>query len=509
MAFEPSQVRTQQGVLRGQIEEGLHVFRGVPFAEPPIGDLRWRNPQPLQSWIGVRDALAFGPTSIQTWVPGMTELGAIPEPVSEDCLYLNVWTPGIDDAARPVMFWIHGGGLTLGSGSTPAYWGDRLAARGDVVVVTINYRLGALGFLADPVLSDGGDSPGNYGFKDQVAALEWVRDNIASFGGDPGNVTIFGESAGGVSVATMLGTPKATGLFHHAIQQSGAADHALPLAVEAAARPLFYEAIGIEGQPSAGALRSIPAQQVLEGQAGMRLNPALLDRLDGHMNLFNAVIDGDFLDASPIDAVRQGRALDVDLMAGTIRDEWTLLSWVAGIDDMNEEAAIGALAPLCGGITRTSDLYSGYRELRLARGERANPLDVYNAIMTDRVFRLSLREVLDAHGEGHAGTYAYLFDQESPMLDGALGAPHALDLPFVFGTSDRTPALAGEGAQVDQLTERVMDAWIAFARTGNPGTSGLPEWPQYRADLPSTMALGPELRIVTEDREEELALWRA
>ncbi len=508
MSWDPTIAETAQGQLRGQLEDGLHVFRGVPFAEPPVGDLRWRDPQPLQPWSGVRDALAFGPISVQTWMPSMGELGAIPQPLSEDCLYLNVWTPGLDDAARPVLFWIHGGGFTLGSGSEPGYSGDRLAARGDVVVVTINYRLGALGFLADPLVAGADESPGNYGFKDQVAALAWVRENIDAFGGDPDNVTIFGESAGGASVATMLGTPTSDGLFQRAIMQSGGADQGITLEQATNGAPLFYRAIGLGESPDTEELRAIPAQRLLEGQEQLQLDRELIERLDGELGLFAAVIDGDFLDAKPIDAVRSGRALDVDLLAGTIRDEWTLLAWALGVSDLNEEAAIGAMAPLCGGVTQASELFNSYRDIRVGRGESTEAFGIYNAIMTDRVFRVSTRDLLDVHSDGPAGTYGYLFNQESPMLDGTLGAPHAIDIPFVFGTADRTPNLTGAGGQVDQLSGFVMDAWINFARSGNPATNALPGWPQHRPDQAYTMVLGPDVKTISKDREEELALWR-
>lgn len=508
MSWNPTIANTPLGQLRGQLEVGLHVFRGVPFAEPPVGDLRWRDPQPVQPWSGVRDALAFGPISIQTWMPAMGELGAVPQPYSEDCLYLNIWTPGLDDAKRPVLFWIHGGGFLLGSGSEPAYSGAALAARGDVVVVTINYRLGALGFLADPLVAGDDESPGNYGFKDQVAALRWVRENIASFGGDPNNVTIFGESAGGASVATVMGTPKSEGLYQRAIMQSGGADQGITLEQATAAAPLFYRTLGLGDAPSTDQLRGISPQRLLAGQEQLQLAPELIEALDGELSLFAAVIDGDFLDAKPINAVRSGRALDVDLMAGTIRDEWTLLSWTLGVADLNEETAIGALAPPCGGVTKAAELFNDYRDIRVARGEGTEAFDIYNAIMTDRVFRVSTRDLLDAHSEGPAGTYGYLFDQESPMSEGALGAPHAIDIPFVFGTADHTPNLTGAGGQVDQLSGFVMDSWINFARSGNPGTNALPGWPQHRPDQAHTMVLGPDVKTITKDREEELALWR-
>ena len=250
MAWNPTIALTQRGALRGQNEDGLHVFRGVPFARPPVGELRFRRPQPPESWDGVRDALEFGAISIQPPRPAAGPFAGImghsQERMSEDCLYLNIWTPGLDDARRPVMVWIHGGGLTSGSGSSPAYDGAPLASRGDAVIVTINYRLGALGYLPDPVLGSAEEVEGNYGCHDMVAALEWVRDEITAFGGDPGNVTIFGESAGGIAVAMLLGSPLAEGLFQRAIMQSGAADRVHTRGSVGEMLPYFYSELGLE-----------------------------------------------------------------------------------------------------------------------------------------------------------------------------------------------------------------------------------------------------------------------
>ena len=511
MARIPTTALTQRGALRGQIEEGIHVFRGVPFAQPPVGDLRWHRPQPPHSWDGVRDAQEFGPISVQPPRPAAGPFAGImghsQERMSEDCLYLNIWTPGLDDRRRPVMVWIHGGGLSSGSGSSPAYDGGPLASRGDVVIVTINYRLGALGYLPDPVLADTDETEGNYGFHDMLAALEWVRDEISAFGGDSSNVTMFGESAGGIAVGILLASPLAEGLFQHAIIQSGAADRLHSRESVAEMLPFYYRELRLD-QPSDDELRRLPVEDVLSAQSALAAADPAINPAAGLHGIFNAVIEDEFLDAMPIDTVREGRSSEVDLLAGTMRNEFTLLSTMSGLTDLNEEQALELMVPLVGGSERAGECYETYRTLRVQRGEMTDPLAIYNAVMTDRQYRGSTRRLLDARESATGGTYSYLVEQQSPMFEGRLGAPHALDVPLIWGTTSLMRDFVGDDPQVDQLSGFMMDAWINFARTGNPTTNALPGWPQYRADRPYSMVFGPDVRTVTADREEELALWR-
>ena len=511
MATIPTTVQTRQGALRGQVEDGIHVFRGVPYAQPPVGELRWRRPQPVEPWDGVREALEFGPISVQPPRPAAGPFAGImghsQEAMSEDCLYLNVWTPGLDDGQRPVMVWIHGGGLFSGSGSSPAYNGAPLSSRGDVVIVTINYRLGALGYLPDPVLAVGDEAEGNFGFHDMVAALQWVQDEIAAFGGDPSNVTIFGESAGGIAVGILLASPLAEGLFHHAIIQSGAADRLHSRDSVQEMLPFYYKELGLE-QHSADELRRLPTDDLLSAQIALAAADPASNPAGGLHGIFNAVIEDEFLDAVPVDAVRNGRCANVDLLAGTMRNECTLLTAMTGLTDLNEERALELLAPLVGGNDRAGECFETYRTLRIQRGEATDPLAVYNAVMTDRQYRGSTRSLLDTHAGAPGRTFSYLVEQQSPMFEGRLGAPHALDVPLIWGTNDLMRDFVGDDPQVDQLSGFMMDAWTSFARSGSPSTNALPGWPQYRADRPYTMVFGPDVRTVTAEREEELALWR-
>ncbi|MYJ01857.1 MAG: carboxylesterase family protein, partial [Chloroflexi bacterium] len=299
---------------------------------------------------------------MQTFVSGLELLGAWEMPVDEDCLTLNIWTPGLDDAKRPVMFWIHGGGFAGGSGATPIYNGQHLASRGDVVVVTINYRLGALGYLYNQALTDGDDpTSGNYGMRDQIAALEWVRDHIRAFSGDPDNVTIFGESAGGMSVGVLMGAAEAEGLFHRAIPQSGAAHHSLPIdiAEEVCRR---YCAILEVSPEDADSLRSIPAQDMLDAQNALAADPQTSALTGRYLMAFSPVVEGGFLETLPIESVRNGRSKDVDLLCGTIEDEWTLLAAIQGVNEMDETSARGALAVTAGDADVANQLYDHYRD---------------------------------------------------------------------------------------------------------------------------------------------------
>ncbi len=505
----PPTIATKYGRVSGQQEDDIAVFRGIPFAAPPTGELRWRAPREPEAWQGVREANEFSPASMQTFMPGIELLGAWEQPVDEDCLTLNIWTPGLDDAVRPVMVWIHGGGFAAGSGSTAIYDGQHLARRGDVVVVTINYRLGALGYLYNPALADGGDRhSGNYGMRDQVAALRWVREHIAAFGGDPGNVTIFGESAGGMSVGVLLGAAEAEGLFHRAIPQSGAGHHALPLDTAAEVGRRFCAVLEVSPD-DAEALRGVPAQDVLDAQNALMADPETAALTGRYLMAFSPVVEGGFLETLPIAAVRSGRSKDVDLLCGTIEDEWTLLAAIAGVNELDETGARAALGVTTGSAAAADRLYDHYREARTARGGAADPLTVFDSVMTDYVFRIPSDRLLDAHSalEGTGRTYGYLFNQQSPALDGRLRAPHAIDIPFVFGTCDEMREFVGGDPQTDQLSRFVMDAWLHFARNGNPSTNALPGWPEYRADQRYTMVFGPDVKTIREDREVERSVW--
>ena len=414
------------------------MFRGVPFAAPPVGELRLKAPQPHPGWEGVRDATAFGSISLQMQNPALDDLlGGEPQPQSEDCLFLNIWTPGLDDARRPTLVWIHGGGFTIGSGSEAYYEGAKLATRGDVVVVTINHRLGALSFLHLPGLGET-----NFGMRDQAFALRWVRDNIAEFGGDPDNVTIFSESAGGMSVATLMRSPEAE----------------------------TFAAIAEGEMPSMG---------------------------------FVPVVDGEFLTSIPIDAVADGQSESVTALIGHLDEEGKLFSEMASGDPPNEEDVVQRLSAMGLDGRRAYDVY---RDARASRSEPETPGDISEAAMGDWLFCVPAQRLADAQSAQQPGTYMYLFDWKSPALNGALGACHSLDIPFVFGTYGGAPEFASSGPAADALAETVMDAWLAFAHSGDP-SSERAKFPAYDSGTRPQVLLGEHVRVEHNWRAEVRAVW--
>src|SRR3954469_1348770 len=502
-------VDTTSGKLEGLAEGGLHVFRGIPFAAPPIGDLRLRAPRPVDPWAGVRPANEFGCWAPQN-SPATTLSGQLPGAQAEDCLSLNVWTPATDGARRPVLVWIHGGGFIGGSGAMNLYAGAPLAARGDVVVVTVNYRLGILGFLAhsdladrDQADADAEGATGNWGLLDQVAALRWVRDNIAGFGGDPDNVTVFGESAGGMSVSDLLAMPSARRLFRRAIVQSGPPNAVTMDRAEEVTAKLVAE-LGV-GSPAA--LRDIPARGLLDAQAAL-----LAERRSAGLPLL-PVVDDVTLPVAPQRAIADGAARDIALLIGTNRDEAKMFM-VA--DPKNRDADEGVLHRRIESIFRANDIVlspddiiDGYRDAREDRGQSTAPRELWSAIESDRMFRIGSIRAAESQS-AFTSTYMYLFDWESPAMGGALGACHALELPFVFGTlhSPGLDKFAGSGPEANRLSEQMMDAWLAFARSGDPNTSGLSEWSTYDGTQRATMVFGAQTHVENAPYDDERVLWQ-
>lgn len=508
---------TRQGQVEGREKDGVLLFAGLPYAAPPTGPRRFRPPEPPEPWTGVRDATRFG--AIAPQVPGMLG-GLVAHPdthQSEDCLVLNVQTPGLD-GRRPVMVWIHGGGFTGGTGATPWYNGAGFARRGDVVVVTINYRLGALGFLhLGELAGDTYRSSGLNGILDQVAALEWVRDNIEAFGGDPGNVTIFGESAGGMSVATLLGLPRAAGLFHRAIAQSGAAHNLIDPAHAAEVARTFVEAGGFDdvdslftAEPAAllAAQGQVAAQLLRRRVREHVAAPSAADGSSSGAALampFQPVLDGVELPRPPIEAIRAGAAAGIPLLTGTTAEEWNLFHVMSpgGLDDTRLLRRLDRLYP------RGAEIGRAYAEAF----PDAGPDERWCAVLTDAVFRLPairLAEAQAPHAPGN--TFMYLFSWRSAALDGRLGACHALEIPFVFETLGAPGAAmflgADPGPTEDALARAMHDAWWHFARTGDPGHDGLEPWPAYEPTGDrATMEFGPTTALVTDPHSRERAVW--
>jgi para-nitrobenzyl esterase len=488
--------KTRYGEVRGGLVDSVHTFKGIPYAAPPFGANRFRAPQPVEPWSGVRDALTYGPKSPQPPYPPDVALLLPPEfgGQGEDCLNLNVWSPDLGAAGLPVMVWIPGGMYAYhATGASPWYDGSRFARDG-IVCVTINYRVAADGILYLE------ESAANRGLLDQVAALEWVRENIAAFGGDPDNVTIFGESAGAMSVGTLLAMPRAEGLFRRAIAQSGAAHNVISAATAQRVRLRLAERLGVEATRDAIAAvpldRLLAAQTELEADLATRPDPERWGReVVLSMMPWQPVIDGDVIPASPIDRIVAGAGAGIDLMVGTNTDEHRLfLVSVGAIDHITPEALVGTAAAY--GLPIEAAL-AAYR----AAHPGAGPGDLLAAIQTDFFWRIPAIRLADAHAKSAAATYMYEFNWRSPQFDGHLGACHALEIPFVFDTlGNQTEALWGT-APPQQLADTMHAAWVAFATNGDPG------WPRYDLGRRATMRFDTTSEVVDDPRSAERELW--
>jgi para-nitrobenzyl esterase len=506
-------VTIAQGAVEGAEHDGVATFRGLPYASALDAD-RFRPPRPADGWDGLRVADAFGPSSWQAGGGILSVLGGEDLHLDEDCLSLNVQAPTSEGTSRPVLVWIHGGGYTSGSSATRWYDGTRLVQRGDVVVVSVNYRLGALGFLWLGDL-DGGDAyrtSGINGVLDQVEALRWVRDNIAAFGGDPGNVIVVGESAGAMSIATLLALPSAHGLFHKAILQSGAAHNCFDPEVASEVTSTVMAHLGVTDL--AGVLAAEPQALVA---AGSRVQQAAFrdpGRLTGATGIslampFQPVVDGEHLPIHPIDAVASGASAGLPLLVGTTLDEWNLFRLLTpgGLD---HPELLDRLDAIAGHGHELHDAYAAERP-------SASPDELWSAVLTDVVFRVPAVRLLEAHARAEHPTaprapgYEYLFTWPTPVFGGLMGASHALEVPFVFDTIGLPGAElflgAPAGPELHTLAASVQAAWLAFARTGDPSHEGLPPWPAFDPDDRRVMALDLEPRVLHDPQRRQLACW--
>lgn len=479
-------VAIHSGSVRGVCRDDVCSFLGIPYAAPPFGENRFEPPVSPTQWGGIRDASSFGPSAPQP-APS-SEIALLPRPDSwgEDCLTVNVWAPAAAENA-PVMVFVHGGSFVSGGASLPTYDGSAFARDG-VVLVSMNYRLGAEGFMFT------GEGSANLGLLDQVAALAWVRDNIGAFGGDPGNVTIFGESAGAMSVCALMAMPSAAGLFHRAIAQSGSADIALP--VEDALR-VTRRLAEILGVPAArDAIAGLPMDRVLaaQQQVGEEVSANLSVKRWGAVARqfmpFEPVIDGVVLPELPRTAIARGASQDVDLMIGTNTDEANLFFVPNGATRRFSLPIAWFLARRY--RAKLSRLRGSYR----ARGHRTSA-DLTLALLTDAIYRVPALRL----ARQHPRTHVYEFAWNSPAFDGGLGACHALELPFVFDTLDEPglEMLLG-GRPPEGLARTMHAAWVAFASDGDPG------WPRCTAAEPHSMRFDDRSRAIRDASVDE-AVW--
>jgi para-nitrobenzyl esterase len=487
-------VRLRDGAVRGTVSAGVLAFLGIPYAAPPFGANRMRPPQPVPPWDGERDATAFGPTVPKgDYPPQYARL--FPEVVigGDDCLNLNVWTPGADAAGLPVLVWIHGGSFMNGSSSVGAYDGAAFARDG-VVFVSINYRLAAEGFL---FLEDG---VANLGLLDQLAALRWVQDNIAAFGGDPARVTVAGESAGSMSVTTLLSMPLADGLFGQAIAQSGAGAHTITAQEGRMVGGYLAEALGVP--PDRESIKAVPLDKLVRAAADLVTevqtapDPARWGRLTLSLLPFAPVVDGPVLPAAPLEGIAAGRGGGVPLLIGSNRDEARLFLVAAGTIDLIDEPALAAVA---GAYGLSGDGLTVYRANRPGAGAG----DILAAVITDWFFRIPAIRVAEARAaSGAAGTWMYRFDHPDSAENHGFGACHAAEIPFVFDTitRDELRPLIGD-APSQAVADLGHRTWVDFVTRGDPG------WAPYDTVRRTTGLLTEHVSAVDDPAGHERARW--
>ncbi len=501
----PAELRIDSGTIRGLVvgaKKDVYVYKGIPYAAPPIGERRWKPPQPPAAWQGVRDCFEFGAACPQKLPPLFTSLPemAINAPYSEDCLFLNVWTPAERKSAKlPVLYWIHGGAYVIGAASQPLYDGEDLARLG-CVVVSINYRLGLFGFLAHPALSRESKDKvsGNYGLLDQIEGLRWVKRNIAAFGGDPDHVTIFGESAGGMSVLCLMVAPEAKGLFHGAVAQSPAwlnmaglrtAPPGQVTAEQAGQR--LMTACGLDASATAAQMRHLDAKALLQATpaepgAGtpLRLRPVALK--------LAPVVDGHVIPDDPNLLFAAGREHAVPLIVGNTKEEMSIFVLAARMPA--DSAAY---------LKQLTEDFGGLGEQLAKAYPAADAGQVRSAViqlLTDLAFVSETRWTARTHAAAGHPTYRYQFSRGTKrgFLAG-LGSHHGAELAFVF----QRPALRDNEAEM-RISRSMGRYWIQFAATGNPNGQGLPSWPAYRTDSEEMIEFADDIQILKGYRNEQL-----
>ena len=487
--------QTVHGPVRGVIESGILTFRGVRYGRD-TSTTRFAAPQPPKPWQQAASAERFGDTCPQTSTgnPGGLFTSWQPEPVpgmSEDCLFLNIWTPALNDAGkRPVMVWFHGGGFATGSGSSRAYDGARLASRGDVVVITVNHRLNVLGYLALSHYGQGFEDSAVAGVLDMVLALEWVADNAAAFGGDPNNVMVFGESGGGAKVSTLLTTPKARGLFHRAVVQSGAMIRFPDAGRAQYAADRVLENLGLD-RNSVSRIKTLPESEIRAAFAGTGAATA-------------PTIDGKTLTRHPFypDAAPSGR--DVPLMLGTTRTENSLF-----IGAVNPDVFTMTWDELPGALERalpnhdSQKIIAGYKKINA----NADAVDILFEATSDARWLAGHRvQAQRKVQQGGAPVWLYLFDWDTPVDGGKWRSPHALDIGFVFDNVRYSESMSGSGPEQQRVADIMADTWIAFARNGNPNNPNLPTWRPYNLNTQPVMVFSETPRQVNDARGAQLQL---
>jgi para-nitrobenzyl esterase len=505
---------TAFGKIRGVDNNGIKIFKGIPYGASTAGTNRFMPPADPADWSGVRDALAYGHSAPQRDAaappppPGTLTISGSNLPAEgEDCLVLNIWTPEVGSAGnsgrkRPVMFWCHGGGFATGSGSSPDNDGTNLARRGDVVVVTVNHRLNVLGFANLSEFSPDFAASGDAGMLDIVQALKWVRANISQFGGDPNVVTIFGQSGGGRKVETLLAMPSAKGLFHRAIVESGAAVRVVDRDVAVRDAEQLLAKLGVE-KTNVRAVQRLPVEKIMAAYfAVVKDNPSVDPSFGG----FSPSVDGKILPQHPFYPKASPVSADVPVMIGCTRTEMTLFS----LNDpaafsLNDADMRGRVKDLLG--DRAPAIIDLYRKLNPG----ASPSDLYFLIASDlRYGAPTMFAAQQRASLGKAPVYLYYFTWETPVQGGRLKSPHTMEIPFAFDNVMISSRMTGGGPDATALADKISDTWIAFARTGDPNTPKLPHWPAYDAKDRATMVINNVSKVVNDPlREQRLAMYQA
>jgi para-nitrobenzyl esterase len=504
---------TTLGKIRGVDNGAIKVFKGIPYGADTSGRNRFMPPAEPPDWSGVRDALAYGhsapqrdPAAPPPAEGALTISGNRMPPEGEDCLVLNVWTPAVGAAdssrKRPVMVWCHGGGFVTGSGSSPDNDGTNLAHRGDVVVVTLNHRLNVLGFANLSEFSGDFADSGDAGMLDIVQALKWVRANIARFGGDPDLVTIFGQSGGGRKVETLLAMPSAKGLFHRAIVESGAAVKVADRDIAMHNGEQLLAKLGVD-KKNVREVQKLPVEKIMAAYfAVMRDQPDVDPNIVG----FDPTVDGKILPQHPFYPKASAISADVPVMIGSTRTEQTLFSMndpsAFSLNDADMRARIGKILG-----DKSDAMIALYRKLNPG----ASPSDIYFLIASDYRYGAPTMIAAQRRAEmGKAPVYLYYFTWETPVQGGRLKSPHTMEIPFAFDNVQISARMTGGGPEAMALADKVSDAWIAFARTGDPNTPKLPHWPAYDAKDRATMVINNVSKVVNDPlREQRLAMFQA
>jgi para-nitrobenzyl esterase len=487
-------VQLKDGAVRGTATSGVFAFLGIPYAAAPFGANRMTPPQPAAPWDGERDATSYGPTAPKGEYPPQYAV-LFPEVVipGEDCLNLNVWTPDPGATGLPVLVWIHGGSFMNGSGSVGEYDGSAFARDG-VVCVTINYRLAAEGFLFFD------DGIANLGLLDQLVALRWVQDNIARFGGDPARVTVAGESAGGMSVTSLLSMPLAQGLFGQAITQSGAAAHTLTREEALRVSGFLADALGVPADRES--IKAVQLERLVQTASDLVVevqttpDPVKWGRLVLNLLPFAPVVDGATLPQEPLAAIGAGQGAGVSLLTGSNRDEARLFLVPAGTIDLIDDAMLDATA---GAYGLPAESLAVYRTGRPG----ASPGDLLAAVITDWFFGIPAIRVAEARADrGTANTWAYRFDRPDPGENNRLGACHGVELPFVFGTighGNLRPRIGDTPSRA--VSDQAHRVWVDFITRGDPG------WPAYDAGRRATGLISDSITVADDPAGAERASW--